>query len=218
MPVFASNVRAIIEPVAGVYPAIVTTAKGVAHPVRVARCVEWTVQHFAFIACAVAVSIVQKPDIRNAETYNAIAVRNESDRNVELIGKHGDEICFAVPVFVFHHANRVARDGTWFCCEWIFQRTADPQTTLGVKRQIHRLGNVGFRRHKLDMKAVRDGKVFLLIFRTDWLRISHSKGERIFSGRLRVGESNRCQEKKNRQDQTQWAEEIHSAGLRNQVG
>ena len=121
VPVFTGHVRTIVESMARINPAVFAASECIAHAVCVTSCIERTVQHFAFIACAVAVCVMQKPDVWNAETDDSIAVRNESDRDVEFVCKDCHNIRFAIAVCVFQNANRVARRHV--CCsrEGIFQ-------------------------------------------------------------------------------------------------
>ena len=57
----------VVEAVAGIDPAVEAAAKGVVHAVRVAGVVERAVEDCPLVADAVAVGVLEVPDVRNAE-------------------------------------------------------------------------------------------------------------------------------------------------------
>ena len=209
MPILACDIGTIVEAVARIDPAIIAASESVAHSVRVTSRIERTVQHFAFIAFAVAVFVVQKPDVRNAETNDSITIREKSDRNVQLVGKHRHIIRFAIAVPVFQNADGVARRHVSRSRKGIFQRTADPQSAFGVERQIHRFCDVRLRSNQFHAKTIRYDKRCLFVLGAERFRSSNTQCELIFSRWLSVGRCGCSQEADQERDGSCWQTERH---------
>src|SRR5438105_2027649 len=86
----AFHAAVIIKSVARIDPAIPAAAETVDHAVSVAAGVERPIEDRPLVADAVAIGILEMPDVRNAVRDAAALPRIDADRNVEPIGERRD--------------------------------------------------------------------------------------------------------------------------------
>lgn len=183
-----SNLRSIVEAMTGVNPAVFTAAKGIAHAVRVAGCVEWPIENFLRVAFVVAISIAKEHDVRDGETDHAVFPWIQADRNIQAFGESFDRLEATITIAVFVDGNEVSRSRTGLGSKRVFQGAADPQASTLVKGKIHRLCDLGFRSHEIDPEPFRKPKRGLFRGRVERFRIANTKSKRVVLSNRRTGD------------------------------
>ena len=149
----------------GVEPPIETALKIARQAVRVAVIAERAIQKLLLVRSAVAVGILVKGNIRDAEGDDAVAIWIKPNRDAQAIGKGRDLVSTPVAVCIFKNLDYVAPFAIFGRRKWIFARLADPESATGVEGHVHRLANVRFGGDELDLKTRRNVKGLQLLGR-----------------------------------------------------
>ena len=182
--VAALHGRGVGPAVAGVEPAVEAAAEGVVHAVRVAAEVERPVEDLAAVGLAVAVGVVEEPDVGDAEGDDAVLVGIEADGDVQAVGEDGHLVGAAVAVGVLEDADRVAARAVVGGGVGILGRAGDPEPAPGVERHVHRLLDLGLGGEELDAEAGRQVERRAFLLGRQWHR---SAGSPPRTGRRRPG-------------------------------
>lgn len=172
------EVAFVAEAVGGVDPAIGGEAEAGAVAVDVAFPAEGAEEDGAFVADAVAIGIVEEPDVRDAPCDAAGFVGDDAGGDVEAIGKDGAFVGAAVLVGVFEDddgvlaiadagALRVFPAIAWGGV-WIFVAAGNPCAAFFVEGDVHGFVDLGFCGEELDVEAGGEFEVGALLFRGEW--------------------------------------------------
>ncbi len=121
-------------------------------------------EHLAFVGLAVAIGVVEPPDVRNAPGDTAILVGQNPDWDIEPIGEGGDLAGLAVGGEVVEDHDAVAAGLAVGHGERIFEGVGEPQPAAFVEGDIHRLVNVRLRGDQLQFEAGRQMDFGPLLF------------------------------------------------------
>lgn len=111
MPIGPLDLRDIVETVASVDPTVSSIAQSIHHAVRIARGVEGTEQHFAFVADSIAIGVAKEIQIGDRKDDRTVGVGEESYRNVKSIGEGGFLFVAAIPIAILEDDDRISA-----CC------------------------------------------------------------------------------------------------------
>ena len=158
MPIASSDLGDVVEPVAGVEPAVETPGKGIAHAVGVALVTEWTVELLPQIGPAVAIGIPKVPDVGDAETDHSISVGIEPHRYVQAVGEGRHLVGAAIGIGILENPDRIPPllfkpDGIG-----ILQGIADPEAPSGIEGEVERLVDLRLAGEELNLEALRQGE------------------------------------------------------------
>ena len=158
VPVSPGDLGDVVEPVAGVEPAVETPGEGIAHAVGVALVTEWAVELLSQVGPAITVGIPKVPDVGDTEADHSISVGIEPHRYVQAIGEGCHLVRTTIGVGILKNPDRIPpllfqpnRVG-------ILQSVADPETPAGIEGEIQRLVNLRLAGEELDLEALRQSE------------------------------------------------------------
>src|SRR5262249_5068311 len=104
-------------------------------------------------------------DVRNAVDYHTPGDGENSNGDVQVIGKPDEPVRLAVAVGVFEDHDGVARLEPWQGREGILHGLRYPESAAVVEIHVDRFGDVRLRRDQLDGEARRQVETFLFLQR-----------------------------------------------------
>lgn len=174
----------VIEAVASIDPTVVTITQGIDHAVSIAGSIEGTEDDLAMVTDSIAVGIAKEIDVGDGKGDHSVLVGEQTDGDIQAIGKGGLGFERAVLVFVFEHDDCIGQRLVLFGGEGVQNALGKPQSAFGIEGKVHRLSDEWFASDEFDLEACRDMKAGQFIRRRVPWRATDRLAEP-FGGRLR---------------------------------
>ena len=176
------DMRVVVEPVRRVKPAIETAAERGLVAMGIPGVVEGAVQRGPLVGLAVAIGILEQPNVGNApdERLPMGIVGAEginSNGNIQAVGELGHLSSATVCTEILENHHPVPTDPVGRSGPGVLDARRDPKPACRIKGEVHGLVDVGLVRHQLDFESGRQSEGLRLIGRTHGLGLAHTQGQ-----------------------------------------
>lgn len=177
----------VVEPVAGVDPAVEGAAEGVVQTVGVAVPAEGPVEPLPPVTPVVAVDVLEVPDPGDAEDDGAPSPGKDADRNVQAAGERRDPVGSPVSVGVLEDLDVVTPRPAGGRGEGVLACLGDPEPPPRPEREVQGLQDRRLRGHQVDLESGRQAELPALLLRRQARRRTDVRPERVAVGGARHG-------------------------------
>ena len=181
------DVGVVVVAVRGVEPSVEAAPERCLVAVRVAGVVEGAVEHRPFVGFAVAVGVLQEPDVRDAPDDGLPvlvvgAERIDADGDVQAVSELGDFPRASIGTEILEDHQPVAPDAVGRRGPRILDAGRRPQPSRGVEGQVEGFVDVRLRGHELDLEPGRQLELRALVGRRQRRGGPHPQAQLIVLG------------------------------------
>ena len=87
VPIGARDLTLVVESVAGINPAVAPVTNRIDQAMCIASCIERAQDDITLVALSIAIGIAQVPNVWNAKAQASLAIGQDTDWNIQPVGK-----------------------------------------------------------------------------------------------------------------------------------